>query len=356
MVTTAINTRYFNGMENGVAYGTYASALGVPPNTDYTRYWHGSMTFIRPLLAITDIDGVKAFSAVIMVLLLGLNCFMLIRRKNIAAAIIFILSLILVQAFYVPFSIEYIIAFMVMLFLLPLYIRFAENDTALLYFSVFGGTLIAFTDFLTVETITLLVPLLIVFFIRVKNGRLSSFKDGFILTVQSGIGWLLAYIFTFVSKWGLATLVTGEDKFTAALTSLTERANGVAADFDSPFEQAVSALFSNLTMLFPVSEKELPLASFLAVIIYIAVPLVIAFIFRQKDKSGIIFLFVLIGIIPLVRFIMLSNHSYLHNFFTYRALIVTIMAMFGAMCYTIDKSKLPFFKQSVPAKKKGGRK
>lgn len=355
--TSSINTIYYDGEDYGPAYGLYASVLGVKGNTDYTRYWHGSMTFIRPLLTITDISGIKTVSGVVMIILTGISCFMLFRRKNAAAAVILILSLLSVQAFFVTLSLEYIVAFMVMLFLLPLYIFFAEKDNVLLLLSVSGGTLIAFNDFLTAETITFFVPFLIVLFIRIRNKSFGGFKEGLILTAKCGGGWLTAYIFTFVSKWVFATAVTGENKFTAAIASVNERTSGSAADFDNPVEQIFSALFANLSMLFPTPEKISPIAVILAVIIYIGIPVVFILAFRKKEKSGIIPLLLIIAAVPIVRFLLLSNHSYLHNFFTYRALCITVIAMLGAAWYSLDKNKLPFFKQteSVPSKK-GGKK
>jgi glycerol-3-phosphate acyltransferase PlsY len=43
----------------------------------------------------------------------------------------------------------------------------------------------------------------------------------------------------------------------------------------------------------------------------------------------------LIAALPVVRICVLMNHSYLHNFFTYRALMASIMAMLGLVWYRI---------------------
>lgn len=355
--TSAINTGYFDGGENGEAYGLYATALGVMPNTDYTRYWHGSMTVIRPLLTFTDLGGIKVISAVVMLILLGMSGFMLIRRKNTVCFILLLLSLILVQVFFVPFSLEFIIAFMVTLLLLPLYIRFSKSDNMVLLLSVIGGTLIAFTDFLTTETITLLIPLIVVLFTRVRENEQYSFKNGLSLCVKSGIGWILAYAATFITKWVLATAVTGVDKFSLALSSFFERTNGSVDEFENPFEQVFSALFSNFSMLFPTPEKISPAAVVFSILIYILLPLVLVILMNRKKKINISALFVILAFIPLLRFMALSNHSYLHNFFTYRALSATIFALLSAVWVSVDKKSLWFSKQPEPVrKKKGGRK
>jgi hypothetical protein len=43
------------------------------------------------------------------------------------------------------------------------------------------------------------------------------------------------------------------------------------------------------------------------------------------DKIGI---FLLLGVLPYLRYLALSNHSYMHYFFTYRAQMVTVLAAF----------------------------
>ena len=55
---------------------------------------------------------------------------------------------------------------------------------------------------------------------------------------------------------------------------------------------------------------------------------------------------ILIAALPVVRICVLMNHSYLHNFFTYRALMASIMAVLGLVWYRIGGSK------KTPAKKK----
>ena len=47
---------------------------------------------------------------------------------------------------------------------------------------------------------------------------------------------------------------------------------------------------------------------------------------------------IIIAAIPVLRFCVLMNHSYLHNFFTYRALMPSIMALLGLMWYRVGAS------------------
>ena len=56
----------------------------------------------------------------------------------------------------------------------------------------------------------------------------------------------------------------------------------------------------------------------------------------------------IIALLPLVRYLVLNNHSYLHTFFTYRALASTILAVFAIVWFTLN-----FRSQKKKSTKKG---
>lgn len=63
----------------GEAYGLYVNVLGQEKaNQNYTRYWHGSMIVIRPLITFTDVNGVRNIGFVAIVILLVILCGILI--------------------------------------------------------------------------------------------------------------------------------------------------------------------------------------------------------------------------------------------------------------------------------------
>jgi hypothetical protein len=59
-LTSTLRTNYYDGGEQGENMGLYQSVVeGMASNTDYTRYWHGTVIFIRLLHLFTDVEGVK---------------------------------------------------------------------------------------------------------------------------------------------------------------------------------------------------------------------------------------------------------------------------------------------------------
>lgn len=87
-------------------------------------------------------------------------------------------------------SLEYQPVFLLTLVLYPLYLWLEKKgDQWLTLLSVAAGTAVAFFDFLTTETLTLLLPLILVMAVRTKEGRLSPMRESLRLIVTCGICW-----------------------------------------------------------------------------------------------------------------------------------------------------------------------
>jgi len=234
---SSLNTRYHDGGEYGENFGLYATVTeNAEPNTDYTRYWHGSAIFVRLLHLFTDVNGVKSIGFIVICGLLFLNCVVLAKRKQYGIIVALLLSFCLVQFWNLRLSLEYQPAFLVSLVLCPIYI-WAEKkgDSILPLLSVISGTAVAFFDFLTTETVSLLLPLLLVVSVRAKENRLGTGRETFRLLIKCGTAWLFSYGGTFLIKWTVTSLIIGQDVFSIALSSAAERfAGSVWAQMEQP--------------------------------------------------------------------------------------------------------------------------
>lgn len=104
------------------------------------------------------------------------------------------------------------------------------------------------------------------------------------------------------------------------------------------FRQCSDAIFRNIALLIPFNFAK----SYLGVVFLVLgtgfVLFCIWFLYRKKQTtSWLMQLLILIGLIPYVRYIILSNHAYLHYFFTYRAQLVTVTVLGYAFCMSLDK-------------------
>ncbi|MCI7768023.1 MAG: hypothetical protein MSJ26_08625 [Oscillospiraceae bacterium] len=335
----SLDTRYYSGGEMGVNWGLYAAVNGELPDTDYSRYWHGSAIFIRPLLLFTDVNGIKAVGFGAVSVLTAAVCFLLIRRKQYFGAAALIFSLLSVQFYNVRLSMEYIPMFILSLAMCICFICFEKKgDMALSILSVICGTAAAFFDFLTAETLSILLPLILVMIIRKQENRLGSLRENIILSAKCGGGWGAAYGGTFIMKWALASAVTGENKFISALSSAEVRLSGEAEELPF-FKQLFLSPLANLSTMFGgesrVDGGRVAVCLLLTVLVFGGVYL----IFRKKthDRDFAVIMLIL-GAVPYLRYLVLSNHSYLHEFFTYRAQAAAVLALCAAVWFGTELS------------------
>ncbi|MBQ8551317.1 MAG: hypothetical protein IJ428_00725 [Clostridia bacterium] len=350
-LVSALDTKYYDGESLGESIGFYLSLIDSDTeyNVDYTRYWHGSAMFIRLFHLFTDVDGIKLIGFAAVVLLALLAAAMLIKARHCDIAAVLILSSAAVSVWNVRLSLEYIPAFVIGYLMCVLYLFFErKRDSFLIYLSVLGGVLIAFFDFLTCETVSILLPLVLVTAVRAKEKRLGELKPNLILYFSCGAAWLLSYAATFVSKWTLASLVTGENKLVTALSSAGERIAGDTSylGFESGIARIPLALIANLSTIFGGEERIDVPHMLVGLALTAAVIFSVLYLFRSKqaDQKCATVLLIILGSVIFGRYMMLNNHSLIHEFFTYRALISSIAALLSAVLLNI----------SLPVKK-GGR-
>ena len=341
-LVSTLNTAYYDGNDGindyGENWGFYCAVEGTAdPNTDYSRYWHGMAAVIRPFMLFTDIDGIKLIGMIAALVLLALNAALLIKKRQYFAAGALVAAFLCVHVWNIGLSLEYQPAVLVTLALLPLYILFEKNDSTLSILAVISGVMIAFFDFLTCETLTILIPLLIVFIMRKQENRLPALKDNILLTIKCGAAWGLSYAGAYLVKWSAASLVTGENKFAAALTSVEERLIGEAEEL-APVAQFFLAPLANISTLFGGYDRVSWGNIAVGLIISAVVLGSVFYLFRSSEKYDRSFslIMLILGALPFVRFFVLNNHSYLHEFFTYRALASTILALFAMLWYSLE--------------------
>lgn len=341
-VRSSLDTKYYDGGEAGVNWGLYAAVNGESPNTDYTRYWHGSAVFIRPMLLFTDVKGIKAIGFSAVLLLAGAVCFLLIRRRQYFGTAAFVFSLLCVQFYNIRLSMEYIPMFALCLVMCILFICLEKKGTAFLtVLSVICGAGAAFFDFLTAETLTILLPLILVFIIRKQENRLGTLGENAVLSAKCGIGWGAAYAGSFLAKWLLACAFTGENKVAAALSSAEMRMSGEAEELPF-FKQLLLAPIANISTMFGGESRVDVGKTVVGLIISAVVFGGIYLIFGRKpfDRNFAVILLIL-GAVPYLRYMVLSNHSYLHEFFTYRAQAASVLALCAVVWFGTKLSPAP---------------
>ena len=340
---SALDTVYYDGEGQGLNLGLYSTITeGSEPNADYTRYWHGMVVVLRPLLLLFNITQIKWIGLGTAVLLLAVNVTLLCRKKQYFVAAALPLSYVGVHFWWMVKSAEYQPAILLSLLFTLLFVLFEKKgETALLCLSVMSGVAISFFDFLTTETLTILIPLAVVLLLWQAEERLGNWKQNLPFLVKSVLAWGGAYGLTFVAKWSLASLVLQENKFVMAVSSAAERVSGTEGADNLPlYQQIPFAVLGNISTLFGGIARVDFYNIVLGLMITILAAGALLYLFRGNYQKDITILMLLLGLVPYIRYLVLNNHSYLHEFFTYRAQAITILALLSVLWYNTDKSLL----------------
>lgn len=316
---SVIMAGYYDHPRKNVNDDYYSAVFeGKKSNTSYFRYWHGSLCILRPLLCFMGVRGIRRTLTGILVLLNIFLGIILWKKNQKQLLAIYIISLLLLKIWVVAFSVEYIMAFIVMTAITICYVICEKSSNEqFLYLSVVSGALTTYFDFLTVETITFTIPLL--FLLVLKNNRktLRTCKEEFKFILSSGMLWLFSYGGMFLIKWILSAGIMGKRAFYDVADTAGNRINSE----NSIFKHWFSGITYNISCLFKNREDAILPAIILAVLILI-------FFIKGKELSRLL---LLLSLIPYLRYLIINSHSCLHYFFTYRAQLVMIMAVLIAV-------------------------
>lgn len=342
-IKAILDSRYYDGntekRDYGENYGFYASVnKGVEPNTDYTRYWHGDVIYLRALHVFTNIVNIRIILMSVCMALLACLCWVLYRKERRAIAMMTLAALACVQIWNIRLAVEYIPAVLVGLITAIYCVKNHEKVMTDMKIWIISGVLIAFFDILTCELLTIALPLAIVYVMRQQDKKIRETKQEMIQMAKIFTAWGASYLATFLSKWTLASLVLGENKFTAAISAAGVRINGDTNSDYTPMEIFFRAPAANISTMMG-GEETIAWKGVFIFLIITAIAVALIYILKKKEDKTFLAIMSLLAAMPIVRFFVLSNHSYLHEYFTYRALAVTVFALISMIYVVTSKEK-----------------
>ncbi|MCR5213263.1 MAG: hypothetical protein K6E10_02535 [Eubacterium sp.] len=337
-LSTMQSLYFVNPKENVNANLAEAVSKDAPANVNYYRYWHGSILIVRPLLLILSLKGIYILNCILLVLLLALLIVILVKKHMYFPVVGLILGLILTSAWYVPFCLEYTWTFLLMTIFSLITIWAVSHKKENIYGCLFlgFGMITSFFDFLTTETLTLTLPLLL--FVRLEADNVEFInayerhkqqkamdKKSLVTAFRLSITWLIGYAASWATKWLLTSIALGKNILPYISGNISNRLGGEEW-VDLPLGQfLIGALSRNISCLLPLDFGKVGIIiGFVIFIIY----LYFVYVYGKKPGNRSRFLiYCLVSIIPFLRFLLLHNHSYLHCFFTFRAQLATILGL-----------------------------
>lgn len=329
---SAMWTSFYGGYSRSINYSLSESVRDdLPATHEYLRYWHGSAAAMRLLHLFWNIKTIYMFHAILMAAVSLILIILLFKNGFQEEAVAYVLAMIIVSIWYVPLCLEYTYTFICMMVsaIIGFILALKHKDQWLGLFFMITGMVTVYFDFLTTETLTLLIPLLLILRVWSRQGR----EEKWVYSLKFGIAWSAGYLGMWMMKWLTASIVLGENVMPYVTGHVAERISGTVTGYQMTGNTYIDTLLLNLRNLFPY---EYGLSGAVLVMVFVFVLIVIPVVagrvrLKEKVSCSNVALFVIIGLIPYVRFLVLHNHSYIHNFFTYRAQAATVMAI----CFVI---------------------
>ena len=286
---------------------------------NYSRYWHGQTTILKPLTIFFDI---KTINLIMMVLFIVLFLYTIINIYKIDKlfSISFFLASLSINIFFVPKSFQYLPVFIIMLIGLNIIKKLYKNNSKYvdIYFLIVG-MITCFYDFLTSETITLTMPLLFYLYLKIKNKEEIKYKEAIKYILLWGIG----YIGTFLVKWGMDIIHYGPEMIKEIIHDASIRTWN-SKDYNNDLK-------------FSVINNFIPIIPFIYInnghIIFLVILIIVLLYDLLLEKRYIKLQFIIL--IPIIRYFVLTFHSAHLYFFTYRAIlpisILELLIVYGIL-------------------------
>lgn len=272
----------------------------------YARYWHGNTFLFRFFFLVMDFNTIRWTLFVVSGMLMVMLICAFYQKAGLVKTLALSSGFLVTCGFVTQFSMQFFpVLALTLIGCLLVIKRIESKNLGMLLFVI--GSLTCYFDLLTAPLLTLGMPLAVLLSLNEDNP--FKLKDNFINLAKLTLLWGLGFALTFFTKWVLATLILGQNILADAYNTGLYRME--AEEFTR--WDALSRNFKMIQLW----------------MIVVAVVLFIIFnVLKHKKfnyKKAV--LFVLIGLAPYVWYLILSNHSYLHWWFTYRIQAITIACL-----------------------------
>lgn len=287
----------------------------------YTRYWHGYLIFLKPLLLIfkyTDIRYIYMMLHIIFFTVVIIE----LSKKAIHLAIAFSIAIGCMYFTILPYSLQFSSVFFIMyLFCIWILKTYRKINASVIKIAAFWfvGMITNFFDFLTAPLITLGIPLIIMIILEFEN---TNWKSLMYKSVYMPIFWGGGYAISWISKWIIGSIVLKVNVIEDAISQANLRISGGMSDPVNRLE----SLYKNFTVMLPqwATYNSIKIVVFVFLLIYC-----LCFFERHICWRGMLkyLSLLLISVYPYIWYFIFANHSSIHAFFTYRIQMITVFAV-----------------------------
>lgn len=295
----------------------------------YTRYWQGYLVFLKPILCFTNYLIWRSINHVLQIILMIVTAVILIRKCSWKCVIPFATAVAFIRPNIIYYSLQYSTMFYISLLSVAVLALFYDKlkKNGLIYYFFIVGIITNYFDFLTYPALGLGFCLVLCAMIDSSEKGLKAVFN----TVKYSFFWTAGYGGMWAGKWLISSILLHRNVFIDAMNSIGERASSYASG------EEISRIY---TVYFNIRTFFEGLYYFVPIIILIAVVVIGIWQWKKMYMSwmGYLLNLFIIALIPIVWYLVLSNHSFMHLYFTDRELAISVAAITAA-AWRIDRKK-----------------
>lgn len=297
----------------------------------YDRYWHGYLVFLKPLLLFFDIGDLRVLAMYTQTVLLII---LLVIMANVRGGGVrkYIPSMVLIYLMLMPPAINFCFQFMAVYYIMMItlivlirrYEKWKNKKYMFLVMFLIVGMITSYLDFLTYPLVTFGIPMIMLMLLNNDKVLKKAAKEIFFCMIAWGMG----YFGMWSGKWIVYFFTTKENIFSSVFKQIMMR---TASSADQDRGAAIlEALYNNIRVLckWPI------IIVFGSFIVYYLIK-----ILKSRNlyiNKSLVVSLIFLGLMPIGWYIILSNHSMIHYWFTYRTLIISV---FAGLCILINVSE-----------------
>lgn len=317
---------------------------------EYSRYWHGYVAVLRPLLMLFDYHELRILNGICQTLILLAAVHYVWKLKGIKYALALVSSYILLMPIALAYCLQYSWAFYTSFGSLFVYLRwrsFWNKGNRYVYFFILTGAVTTYLDLLTYPLLSW--GLNAVWFILLRDADGASGETmsggkavrGYVRrVVTSGIAWIVGYSGMWAGKWALGSIVLRENLFEKAYSeALLWTVNDGAQSIT--MNERLYSLYKN----WGVYDYKIYVFLLAAWFLY----WLLRGAYCGWDKSVRTPALLLTACSSVVWYMALSGHSSLHHIFTHRTFGVSIAAFMAMVLVSTEKKAVRERKASAVA-------
>lgn len=304
---------------------------------EYTRYWHGYLVYLKPLLLLFSWKQLSVLGVLLQILLMVATVWLSIRKKQPDVAAVMLIGFLFMKPLLVlvslTMSVCWIITLAALIFLL-MKSDWLLKEKRYPEFFLAVGILTSYFDFLTYPIVTLGFPLCASFLINADRADLSGgegesragkgqqLKAAVQRMIVFCICWGIGYAGMWAMKWIIADLTLHTGTIKDAIWSIIGRTEAIGGR--SRLNGGFYVIGLNL------QEYDYTIYPVMAAVIALISLILVVTACRKKGAGTVLaglVPYMIVFCIPFVWIIVVQHHSALHARFTFRILAVAMLAV-----------------------------